>query len=263
MEGTEIGALTLSTCIWGTLIYGNESPLTSLGLSQTFKSMLMGTAIAITTFLIIRSPFGRRSGAHFNPSVTLTFLWLGRVHRLDAVCYITAHFTGAVAGVLVARQILGLRLSAPSVRYMVTLPGVYGSPVAFLGEFLLSGILMSTVLYASNKRLLARFTPGLVALLTIFYFLLSSSISGFSVNPARSFSSALFAWIWHGIWIYFSAPCLGMLTAAAVYIRRMGLNHVYCAKVFHDMRSPCPFPCHFERVYEKSGSAGPDSTNSH
>jgi len=146
---------------------------------------------------------------------------------------------------------------------MVTLPGVYGSPVAFLGEFLLSGILMSTVLYASNKRLLARFTPGLVALLTIFYFLLSSSISGFSVNPARSFSSALFAWIWHGIWIYFSAPCLGMLTAAAVYIRRMGLNHVYCAKVFHDMRSPCPFPCHFERVYEKSGSAGPDSTNSH
>jgi aquaporin Z len=251
MEGTEIGALMLSTCIWGTLIYSNESPLTSLGLSQAFKSMLMGTAIAITTFLIIRSPFGRRSGAHFNPAVTLTFLWLGRIHPLDAVCYMSAHFTGAVAGVLAARQILGLRLSAPSVRYMVTLPGQYGGPVAFLGEFLLSGFLMSTVLYASNNRLLARFTPVLVALLTILYFLLSSSISGFSVNPARSLSSALFAWIWQGIWIYFSAPCLGMLTAAAMYIRRMGLNHVYCAKVFHDMRSPCPFPCHFERVYQK------------
>src|SRR5262245_21508225 len=88
MEGTEIGVLMLSTCIWGTLIYSNDSPLTSLGLSQAFKSMLMGTAIAITTFLIIRSPFGRRSGAHFNPSVTLTFLWLGRIHRLDAVCYV-------------------------------------------------------------------------------------------------------------------------------------------------------------------------------
>jgi aquaporin Z len=258
MEATETGALTLSTCICGTLIYGDKSPLTSLGVSQTVKSMLMGTAIAITTFLIIRSPFGRRSGAHFNPSVTLTFLWLGRIHRLDAFWYIAGHFSGAVAGVLAARQILGLRLSDPSVRYMVTLPGTYGSPVAFLGEFLLAGVLMSTVLYASNHRLLTRFTPALVALLTIFYFLLSSSISGFSVNPARSFSSALFAWIWHGIWIYFAGPCLGMLTAAAVYIRRMGSDHVYCAKVFHDMRSPCPFPCHFERMYEKSGSASPN-----
>jgi aquaporin Z len=252
MEGSEIGALTLSTCIWGTLIYSKDSPLTSFGLSQTFKSMLMGTAIAITTFLIIRSPFGRRSGAHFNPSVTLTFLWLGRIHRLDAVFYMAAHFAGAVAGVLAARQILGLRLSDPSVRYMVTLPGVYGSAVAFLGEFLLAGILMSTVLYSSNNRLLARFTPVFVALLTVFYFLLSSSISGFSVNPARSFSSALFAGVWQGIWIYFSAPCLGMLTAAVLYIKKMGLNHVYCAKVFHDMRSPCPFPCRFERLFERS-----------
>jgi len=252
MEGTEIAALMLSTCIWGTLIYGNESPFKSFGFSQSFKSMLMGTAIAITTFLIIRSPFGRRSGAHFNPAVTLTFLWLGRIHRWDAVSYIASHFAGAVAGVLAARQILGMRLSAPSVRYMVTLPGKYGSPIAFLGEFLLSGLFMSTILYASNHRFLARFTPAFVALVTILYFVLSTSISGFSVNPARTFSSALFAWIWQGIWIYFSAPCLGMLTAAAIYIRRMGLDHVYCAKVFHDMRSTCPFPCRFERVYQET-----------
>jgi aquaporin Z len=210
----------------------------------------MGTAIAITTFLIIRSPLGRRSGAHFNPAVTLTFFWLGRVHRWDAGCYIIAHFVGAVAGVLAARQILGVRLSAPPVRYLVTLPGSHGSPIAFLGEYLLSAILMGVVLYGSNHRLLTRFTPVFVALLTVSYFAFSSSISGFSVNPARTFSSALFAWIWQGIWIYFLAPCLGMLTAATIYIRSMGPNSVYCAKVFHDLRSTCPFPCHFERVYQ-------------
>jgi aquaporin Z len=174
MEGTEIGVLMLSTCICGTLIYGDESLIKSLGLAPAVKSMLMGAAIAITTFLIIRSPFGRRSGAHFNPAITLTFLWLNRVHRWDAVCYIAAHFIGALAGVMAARQILGTGLSGPSVRYMVTLPGMYGSSVAFIGEFLLSGVLISTVLYASNHRLLARFAPVLVALLTIFYFLLSS-----------------------------------------------------------------------------------------
>jgi aquaporin Z len=250
MEATEIGVLMLSTCICGTLIYADESPIKSLGLAQELKSVLMGTAIATTTFLIIRSPFGRRSGAHFNPAVTLTFFWLKRVHRWDAVCYIAVQFVGAFAGVLVAKQILGAPLSGPSVRYLVTLPGNYGNPIAFIGEFLLSGILMSTVLYASNHRTFARFTPTFVALLTISYFVLSPSISGFSVNPARTFASAVFAGVWQGIWIYFAAPCLGMLTAAAIYVRQIGLDHVFCAKVFHDMRSTCPFPCHLERMYK-------------
>src|SRR5262245_37406744 len=235
MEATEIGVLMLSTCISGTWIYADESPLKPLGLAPASEMVLMGTAIAITTFLIIRSPFGRRSGAHFNPAITLTFLWLKRVHRWDAVCYIAVQFVGALAGVLAAKQILGAPLSGPSVRYMVTLPGNYGSSIAFVGEFVLSGLLMGTVLYAANHRIFARFTPTLVALLTIFYFVLSPSISGVSVNPARTLASALFAGVWQGIWIYFAGPLLGMLTAAAIYVRQSGLNHVFCAKVFHDM----------------------------
>jgi aquaporin Z len=252
MESAELGAFMLSACICGTLIYSKHSPLNSFALSPVSKSTLMGIAMSATAFLVIQSPFGRRSGAHFNPAVTLTFFWLGRMHRWDAMFYVAAQFGGAVAGVLIARGIVGLQLSAPPVQYMVTLPGKYGSAVAFGFEFLLSVLLMSTVLYTSNHRLFARFTPALVALLTVLYFVLSSSLSGFSVNPARSFSSALFAWMWFGIWIYFSAPCLGMLTAAAVYIKLRGADRVYCAKVFHDMRSTCPFPCHFQRLSKKS-----------
>jgi aquaporin Z len=235
----EVGILMLSTCIWGTLTYSDESPLKFLGLSALSKSILMGTAVAMTTFLIIGSPFGRRSGAHLNPSVTLTFIRLGRIHRWDAVWYIVAHFIGAVAGVLAARQILGLRLSDPSVQYMVTVPGKNGNAITFLGEFLLSGVLMAAVLYSSNHRRLVRVTPTLVSILTILFFVLSPSKSGFSVNPARTLSSALFAGAWQGVWIYFAAPCLGMLSAAALYIKTVGLNRVYCAKVFHDMRSVC------------------------
>jgi aquaporin Z len=251
MEGAEIAVLMLSTSICGALVYGRDSPLKDVNLSRTSQAMLMGTAIAITTFLIIRSPFGRRTGAHFNPAVTLTFFWLGRVHRWDAACYVMAQFAGAVAGVLVASQILGLGLSAAPVRYFVTLPGSHGKGVAFLGEYLLSALLMGVVLYASNHRLLTRFAPLFVALLTVSYFAFSSSISGFSVNPARSFSSALFAWIWQGIWIYFLGPCLGMLTAATLYIRTIGPDSVYCAKVFHDLQSVCPFLCRFQRLYEE------------
>jgi aquaporin Z len=172
MEGAELGALMLSTCIVGTLLYSTDSPLNSLELSRGFRSVLMGTAIAVTTFLIIRSPFGRRSRAHFNPAVTLAFLWLRRVRRWDALCYVVAHFVGAVLGVAVAHEILGVHLSSAPVLYLVTTPGTYGKLTAFMAEFVLSGLLMGIVVYASNHRLLVPFSPILVALLTLFCILL-------------------------------------------------------------------------------------------
>jgi len=252
MEAAEISVLMLSTCIWGTLVYSDESPFKSFGVSAGSKPIVMGIAIAVTTFMIIRSPYGRRSGAHMNPAVTLAFLWLGRVHRWDAAWYIVSHFIGATAGVLAARQVLGLRLSAPSVQYMVTVPGEHGNAITFLGEFLLAGVLMATVLYSSNHRRLTHLTPTLVAVLTILFFVLSPSKSGFSINPARTFSSSLFAGNWQGAWIYFVAPCLGMLSAAAIYVKTVGWNRVYCVKVFHDRHSVCPFRCQFEHVYEET-----------
>jgi aquaporin Z len=120
MEGSELATLMLSTCIAGTLLYSTDSPLNYLELSRGFTSVLMGTAIAMTTFLLIRSSFDRRSGAHFNPAVTLAFLWLRRVHRWDALYYVVAHFAGAILGVAVAHEILGVHLSSTPVRYLVT-----------------------------------------------------------------------------------------------------------------------------------------------
>jgi aquaporin Z len=94
---------------------------------------------------------------------------------------------------------------------------------------------------------------------SVCYYAFASSISGFSVNPARSFSSALFAWDWQGIWIYFLAPCLGMLAAAALYIRRAGRDSVYCAKVFHDLHSTCPFRCRFLGLYPEATVRRPNT----
>jgi hypothetical protein len=46
-------------CLFGTLIYSRASPLETFALSRTVKGFLMGIAIAISAFVIIRSPFGR------------------------------------------------------------------------------------------------------------------------------------------------------------------------------------------------------------
>jgi aquaporin Z len=254
MEAAELCLLMVSICLFGTLIYSRASPLTPLALSGTAKAFLMGIAIAITTALIIRSRFGRRTGAHFNPSITLAYFYLGRIHRWDTLYYVAFQFIGALAGVFVAYLTLGEHLSGPPVRYVITTPGVYGSVLAFVAEFFLSGFLITVVLFATNHRGLARFSPFIVALVTVLYYGLCSSLSGFSVNPARSFSSAIFAWIWQGIWIYFLAPSLGMLAAASIYVRIQGRQNVYCAKLLHDLESTCPFPCHIDRLFGEAES---------
>jgi len=258
MEAAELGTLMFIICSFGTLIYSDHSPFKLWGFSNVAKAFLMGTAVAATTLLIIRSPFGRRTGAHFNPAITLTYFYLAQVHHWDTLYYIAFQFAGGLVGVLLAHALLGHDLSAPPVCYVITTPGAYGNAVAFAAEFSLSGLLMGLVLFATNRWPLARFSPLAVAGITVFYYVLCPSLSGFSVNPARSFSSAIFAWIWRGIWVYFAAPGLGMLAAAVIYTRSFGLENVYCAKVFHDLRSTCPFNCRFYQFYHESQLCDPE-----
>jgi aquaporin Z len=260
MEAAELGVLMFCICLSASLLYSSASPVKSLSLSSTTKGFLMGVLTAIATCLIIRSPFGRRSGAHFNPAITLTYFFLDRVHRWDALHYMAAQFAGAMVGVFIAHEILGERLAAVPVCYVITTPGGYGNLIAFVAEFSLAGLLMGVVLFATNHRALGRFSPFIVALVTVFYYAFCPSLSGFSVNPARSFSSAIFAMIWQGIWIYFVAPCLGMLAAASMYVRIEGRQKVYCAKVFHDLHSICPFPCHFYQLYREAESTSTEAS---
>jgi aquaporin Z len=84
MEGAEIAILC--TCICGTSLYSRDAPLEDVDRWHISRPMLMGIGTVTTTLLIITSPFGRGTGAYFNPAVTRTFFWLGRGHRWDATC---------------------------------------------------------------------------------------------------------------------------------------------------------------------------------
>ena len=64
---------------------------------------------------------------------------------------------------------------------------------------------------------------------------------GMSMNPARTFASALAANLWTGLWIYFTAPPLGMVAAAKVYAMQKGPANVKCAKLHHQNSKRCIF----------------------
>ncbi len=249
-EAVELALFMLSACAFTVLLFGTR-PAGShhagpawLGAPAALR-MAMGLAMGTTAVLIIHSPFGKLSGAHFNPAITLTYLRLGKIGRRDAFFYVLFQFGGAVAGVGLASRWLGPRLAAPGVDFAVTVPGRYGTAAAFAAELFMAALLMFVVLWTSNRPRFAPYTSYAVGVLIFFYILLFAPVSGFSINPARTVGSAVFAHVWTALWVYFTAPLLGMLSVAEVYVRSHGQDAILCAKLHPDPEYPCPFLCHF------------------
>ncbi|MEK7832899.1 MAG: aquaporin, partial [Acidobacteriota bacterium] len=187
----------------------------------------------------------KRSGAHTNPSVTLTFYRLGKIERWDALFYILAQFIGGVIGVTIASLVLNKTLSSPAVNYVTTLPGEFGIGIAFAAEVIISFVMMTVVLNVSNRMSIARYTGLFAGSLVVTYISLEAPVSGMSMNPARTFGSAFSAQTWNALWVYFTAPPLGMLLAAEAYLRLNGIGNVLCAKLHHHNNERCIFKCNF------------------
>jgi aquaporin Z len=134
-----------------------------------------------------------------------------------------------------------MAISHPAVRYVVTVPGKSGLGVALIAEFVIAFILMSVILHVSNHHRLARYTGFFAAALVATYITLEAPFSGMSMNPARTFGSAFSAEVFTGLWIYFTAPPLGMLSAAELYLWWKGKFAVNCCKLHHDNPKRCIF----------------------
>jgi aquaporin Z len=241
MEAALLGAFMVSACVFGALYEFPQSPVHQAIVSGFHRRFLMGVTMGLTAIAIIYSPWGKQSGAHINPSVTLTFFRLGKIKFWDALFYIASQFTGAVLGVFLVAQFLGREVSDPAVRYVVTTPGSRGSWVALVAEFIIAAILMSAVLSFSNHHRLAGYTGLVAGLLVATYITLEAPFSGMSMNPARTFGSASPPMIWDGLWIYLTAPPLGMLFAAELYLWRKGQQAVMCCKLHHNNDKRCIF----------------------
>ncbi len=253
MEAGGLGLFMLSACAFTVLLYHPGSVAEQLVEQPTVRRLLMGVTMGLTAMAIIYSPWGRRSGAHLNPAVTLTFWRLGKIATWDAAFYVVAQFAGGLAGVLTARAWLGPRLAHPAVQYAVTTPGPSGPLPAFGAEIAIAFLLMLVVLAVSSSRAQA-FTGLCAGVLVASCITVEAPLSGMSMNPARTLASAVPAGTFTALWVYFTAPLIGMLLAADLHLALTRGRGPICAKLYHHAGARCIFRCGYAGAAPAQGA---------
>jgi aquaporin Z len=156
--------------------------------------------------------FGHISGGHFNPAVTVGIVLDKRLPPLEGVFYVIAQIIGAIAAAVVVM----LTVSQQAVADGITKPGEGISDVSALVIETIFTAIFVTVILVSSKR-----APQIAALaipltLVAIHFAIAT-VTGSSVNPARSIGSALVGGDINQLWIYIVGPTVGGIIGWGVY----------------------------------------------
>jgi len=243
IDGALLGFFMLSACVSVVVLEYPASPVHAAVTSSFARRALVGLAMGVTAACLIYSPWGKRSGAFMNPAVVLCHARLGKLSVRDVLGYVGAQLLGSASGVLLAVTLMPGLVSDPSVNYVVTTPNG-GATTAFAAEFTLSFLMLSTVTTLNRSARLAPYTGMAAAVLVALFIAVEAPLSGMSINPARSFGSALWARLWSGFWIYLTAPVLGMLAGVELQRWLSARHDSVCGKLTHDETIECFVRCH-------------------
>jgi aquaporin Z len=217
-EALGLAIFMVSACFFGAMIFSPQSQWHEALQNDMQRNIVIGLMMGATALFIFYSPLTAPSGSQINPAVTITFLRLGKMCPYDAMFFIIFQIIGGTAAVYLMQLLMGNLLTAPPVNSVATVPGKLGTTAALITEFVIAFITMSMVLFTSNHDKLKKYTRLFAACLVCTWVIIAGPISGFGMNPARSFASALPAGIWKSFWIYLLIPFAGMLSAAEFYL---------------------------------------------
>ncbi|MBE7211314.1 MAG: aquaporin [Gluconacetobacter diazotrophicus] len=221
-EAVAMAVLMVAGITWVTVMLAPHSPLARfLAPHPALRIALCGFGFGLCGTVAAHTPFGRVSGAHVNPSVTLGFLLAGKLKPVDALGYMGAQLVGGLAGTAI---VAGLGLLVPgwgrwtgSVRLAATVPNP-AVPIfwPFAAELCATFGLIFMLYWLASHPWWRWFTPWAGGV----YFLLTNPLavwlSGNSTNLFRSLAPAAFTGAWGGFWVYVAAPFIGSAAAVGV-----------------------------------------------
>jgi aquaporin Z len=186
------------------------------GISFAFGITVMAMAYSI----------GGISGCHINPAVTLAVLTAGKMSPRDAVNYILAQISGAIAGAGMLYLIVigkpgfvmpewGLGSNGWGPGYL----GEYTTQSAFVIEMVMTFLFVFVILATTSSTGNANMAGLAIGLTLVLIHLVSIPITGTSVNPARSIGPALFSGgrALGQLWLFVVAPLIGAIAGALVW----------------------------------------------
>ena len=217
-EALGLAIFMISACFFAALLESNSSSIHHAIPDSFLRTVIMGILMGLTALFIFYSPFTGPSGSHINPAVTLVFLRLGKSCHWDSMFYIIFQFIGGTIAVFIMQLLMGKLLTAPPVNSAATVPGKGGILPALIIEFAIAFITITMVLFTSNQHSLKKYTRIFSACLVCAWVIVAGPVSGFGMNPARSFASALPSNTWTAWWIYLFIPFAGMLSAAEAFL---------------------------------------------
>lgn len=190
------------------LLLTPEAALDAVAISLAF-----GFAVLVAVYAV-----GHLSGAHINPAVTLGLAAVGGFPWRAVPGYVLAQFAGALLAALSNWAIFGADGRA-ELALGATVPGERGTPAALLAEFLITFLLMVTIMATVlDDRSPGPLAPGLaVGLMVAAGIFATLPVSGGSFNPARSLAPMLVSLQFDGWWVYLVGPVGGAVAGALFY----------------------------------------------
>ncbi|MCP1163180.1 MULTISPECIES: aquaporin [Bacillus] len=203
-----IGTFVLVLFGTGTaVIGGGVEGIGVLGIAMAFGLSIVAMAYSIGTI----------SGCHVNPAVSIAMFINKRMTAKELAYYIVAQILGALLGTVTLVTILkssGMTLSNLGQNSF----GDLGASGSLIVEFVLTFIFILVIIAVTGKKGITNLAGIVIGFTLVLVHLLGISLTGTSVNPARSFAPALFAGgeAISQLWVFIVAPILGGIAAAMV-----------------------------------------------
>ena len=179
---------------------------------------LLGVALAFgLSYTAMFYSIGHVSGAHLNPAVSTGAFFAGRLSTKDYISYVVAQVFGGIVAALVLLIIVQGKTSG----YDVATEGLgatgwseYTMTSALAFEAIAAAMFVLVFLSATQKGASVAMAGLVIGLTLTLVHLSGITISGASVNPARSIGPAMLESIQGGdaisqLWLYIVAPLIG------------------------------------------------------
>ena len=171
--------------------------------------------IVVTIMILL---FGKISGAHINPAVSISFAATKLFDKKELLHYLFAQIIGAILASLL------LLILFPSSKLLgSTLPaGTWQQ--SFIIEFFLTFLLMLNILVFGQNKYLKKYTALIVGLTVGLEAYFAGPYTGASMNPARSMAPAIVSGNTQHLWLYIVATTLGALLATFIWLQTKKIN---------------------------------------